>query len=78
MLIQIHPNFIEKKGKKEFVVLPIEEYEKIQDTLEDYEDLIDLRKAKAKEKNKKSLSLLEVKRKLGLAASHHKTSTNSA
>ncbi len=63
--------FIEKKGKKEFVVISIEEYERIRDTLEDYEDLIDLRKAKAKEKNKKVFTLNEVKRKLGITATHH-------
>ncbi len=35
----IHPQIIGKEGKKEFVVLPYDEFIKIQDALEDYDDL---------------------------------------
>ena len=66
MLIDLHPNYIEKKGKKEFVVLPIDEYNIIEETLNDYEDLIDLRKTKEKEKKMKTKSLDEVKKEIGL------------
>lgn len=62
MSINIHPKFLEKNGKTEFVVLPAEEYKKIQEILEDYEDLIDLRKSTAKERHKKGKSLEEVKK----------------
>ena len=62
----IHPYYIEKKGKKEFVVITYDEYCKIEEKLIDYEDLIDLRKIKKSEKNKKSKSLLEVKKLLGI------------
>ena len=66
MLIDLHPNYIEKKGKKEFVVLSIDEFKRIEETLNDYEDLIDLRKIKEKEKNKKSKSLEEVKKEISI------------
>ena len=66
MLVDIHPNYIEKKGKKEYVVIPIDEFNKIEETLNDYEDLIDLRKTKDKEKSMKSRSLDEVKKELGM------------
>jgi len=66
MLIDLHPNYIEKKGKKEFVVLSIDEYNIIEETLNDYEDLIDLRKTKEKEKKMKTKSLDEVKKEIGL------------
>ena len=41
--MSIHPQIIEKDGIKEFVVLPYEEFLKIQGELEDYEDLRTLR-----------------------------------
>ncbi len=45
--MSIHPQIIEKAGKKEFVVLPYEEFVAMQEALEDYEDLKALREAKA-------------------------------
>ncbi len=39
----IHPQIIEKQGKKEYVVLPYEEFLMIQGELEDLNDLLDLR-----------------------------------
>ncbi len=44
--MSIHPQIIEKDGKKEFVVLPYEEFLAMKEALEDYEDLKDLREAK--------------------------------
>ena len=45
--MRIHPPLIEKDGKKEFVVLPYEEFLAIQEALEDFDDLKELRAAKA-------------------------------
>ncbi|CAN5866476.1 hypothetical protein BH11VER1_BH11VER1_27030 [soil metagenome] len=45
--MSIHPQIIEKAGKKEFVVIPYEEFLLIQEALEDYEDLLALRNEKA-------------------------------
>lgn len=56
----LNPQIIEKKGKKEFVVLPYEEFLKIQEALEDYEDLRDLRKAKEDSRGEKGIPLDKV------------------
>lgn len=45
--MSIHPQIIEKEGKKEFVVLPYEEFLEIQNALEEYDDLRILREEKA-------------------------------
>lgn len=42
----MHPQILEKEGKKEFVVLPYEEFLQIQEELENYEDLKELRREK--------------------------------
>jgi PHD/YefM family antitoxin component YafN of YafNO toxin-antitoxin module len=40
----LHPQVIEREGRKEFVVLPYEEFLQIQEALDDFEDLRELRK----------------------------------
>ena len=65
-MIQLHPEFITKNGKKEFAVIPYEEFEALQELIADIEDLMDLRTAKEEDANKPSVSLAEVKRMLGL------------
>jgi PHD/YefM family antitoxin component YafN of YafNO toxin-antitoxin module len=67
-MIQLHPEFITKNGKKEFAVIPYEEFEALQELIADMEDLIDLRAAKEEEANSPSVSLAEVKKQLGLQA----------
>jgi PHD/YefM family antitoxin component YafN of YafNO toxin-antitoxin module len=37
--MSIHPKIIEKDGRKEFVVLPYEEFLQMQSEIEDYDDL---------------------------------------
>jgi PHD/YefM family antitoxin component YafN of YafNO toxin-antitoxin module len=65
-MIQLHPEFITKNGKKEFAVIPYEEFEALQELIAEIEDLMDLRTAKEEDANKPSVSLAEVKRMLGL------------
>jgi PHD/YefM family antitoxin component YafN of YafNO toxin-antitoxin module len=43
----LHPQIIEKDGRKEFVVLPYEEFLHLQEELQDYHDLLKLRQEKA-------------------------------
>ena len=62
----IHPQVIERQGRKEFVVLPYEEFLSIREALEDFEDLKELRKEKEKSKNEPTTSLDEVARSLNL------------
>jgi hypothetical protein len=65
-MINLHPEYISKKGKMEFVILPYEEYTLLHEYLEQVEDLLELRKVKEKEKKKKSISLDRVKSELNL------------
>ena len=58
--MSIHPQIIEKEGKKEFVVLPYEEFLELQEALEDYEDLKTLRSEKAEAGHEKTKSLDQV------------------
>ncbi|QUS60594.1 type II toxin-antitoxin system Phd/YefM family antitoxin [Synechocystis sp. PCC 7339] len=60
-MLDLHPNFIAKNGKNEFVVLPYEEFTQIQSLLEDLEDLEDLRQAKKEQEGESIYSLEEVK-----------------
>jgi PHD/YefM family antitoxin component YafN of YafNO toxin-antitoxin module len=66
IMLKLHPEILMKNGKKEFVVLPYEEFQAMQEHLADADDLLALRKAKRLERHKKSVPLAEVKRKLGL------------
>lgn len=65
-MLKLHPEILEKNGKKEFVVLPYEEFLALHQQLADAEDLLELRKAKRAERKQKSLPLAEVKRRLKL------------
>ena len=66
-MIELHPNILNKNGVNQFAVLPYEEFIQVKETLQDYEDLKDLRQAKSEEKNAPSISLANAKRQLGLA-----------
>ncbi|MDA3798349.1 MAG: type II toxin-antitoxin system Phd/YefM family antitoxin [Kiritimatiellae bacterium] len=62
-MITIHPKILEKNGIKEFVVISFEEFQKIQDELQDYEDLKLLRKAKHAEHDINGMTLAEAREK---------------
>lgn len=62
----LEPQILEKNGEKQFVVLPYEQFVELQEALEDFEDLKALREAKDAERDEPTVSLAEVKRKLGL------------
>jgi len=65
-MIDLHPNYITKNGKREFVVLTYEEFSLIQKLLEDLDDLSELRKAKDAEDDAPGIPLEKVKTKLGI------------
>jgi uncharacterized RDD family membrane protein YckC len=48
-MMTLHPNILERDGKKTFAVLPYEEFQKVQEALDDYEKLKGLRAAETKE-----------------------------
>jgi PHD/YefM family antitoxin component YafN of YafNO toxin-antitoxin module len=61
---ELHPEILTKNGRKEFAVLPYEEYAALQEWLADVEDLLDLRDAKKAEQDAPTASLTEVERRL--------------
>ncbi|MEK7263263.1 MAG: type II toxin-antitoxin system Phd/YefM family antitoxin [Bacteroidota bacterium] len=65
-MIELHPQIIRKEGKNEFVVLPYQEFEIVQEKLEDMEDLQDLRAAKEQEGAAPTISLEKAKKALGI------------
>jgi PHD/YefM family antitoxin component YafN of YafNO toxin-antitoxin module len=65
-MVTIHPNILERDGKKAFVVLPYEEFLMIEEELQEYEDLKELRAARAAEAGEPGIPLREAKKELGL------------
>ena len=65
-MIELHPEIIEKDGKKKFVVLTYEEFLAIQEALADAEDLTELRAAKKEEHDAPSIPLEQIVDELGL------------
>jgi PHD/YefM family antitoxin component YafN of YafNO toxin-antitoxin module len=63
-MIKLNAKILEKNGEKEFVVIPYEQFLKIQEELHDYESLKALREAKSKEANAKTTSFDDVKKEL--------------
>ncbi len=58
-------NAIIKRGrKKEYVVIPYDEFLKVQEELHSYEDLRCLREAKESEKNAPTISIDELKKQI--------------
>ena len=58
-------NAIIKKGrKKEYVVIPYDEFLKVQEELHNYEDLRCLREAKESEKNAPTIGIDELKKQI--------------
>jgi hypothetical protein len=55
---------IKKNGKKEFAVLPYADFLRIQEALEDYEDLRCLREAKESERKAPTVGLSDLRRSL--------------
>jgi hypothetical protein len=53
-----------KDGKRQFAVLPYEQFVALQKCLSDAEDLLELRKAKRAEGKKRSIPLAQAKRRL--------------
>ena len=64
--VKLHAEILRKNGKNEFVVLPYEEFLAIQAALEDARDVLELRRAKARERNAPTVSLRQVRVELGL------------
>jgi hypothetical protein len=65
-MMTLHPNILEQEGKKQFAILPYNEFIALQEELQDFYDLKELREAKEGEVDAPTLSFEEAKRELGL------------
>ena len=65
--MMLHPNVLEQGGKKQFVVLPYNEFIALQEEIQDYHDLKELRAAKKEEQDAPTFSFEEAKKVLGLS-----------
>lgn len=65
-MVALHPNILERDGEKAFVVLSYEEFLMVEEELQQFEDLKQLRDAKIEEANAPTMSLDGVKKELGL------------
>ena len=63
-MIDLHPEYLHRLGKPAFAVLPIEEFNRLQDYLQDLEDLLALRQAQAAEADASTIGLDELRRRL--------------
>jgi len=63
-MVTLHAQVIKKNGKKDYVVLPYEEFLMVQEELEDYDDLRSLREAKEAEKDAPTIGMAELKTKM--------------
>lgn len=67
-MIDLHPEYLTRHGQPAFAVLPIEEFDRLTGYLEDLEDLLVLRQAKAAEEASPTLSIDELRQRLDGAA----------
>lgn len=65
-MLKLHPEILIKDGKKQFAVLPYEEFVALQERLADAEDVLELRRAKQENADSPSVSIEEVKREFGV------------
>jgi hypothetical protein len=65
-MIELHPEIIEKDGKKQLVVLTYEEFLAIEEALAEKDDLTELRAAKKEEGEAPSIPLKQVIEELEL------------
>ena len=64
-MVTLNAQIIKKEGKKEYVVIPYDEFLKIQEELHNYEHLRCLREAKEAEKNAPTIGMDELKKQIG-------------
>lgn len=64
--VELHPEFLTADGKKQFAVLPYQEFVALQEWIEDTQDLLALRLAREENANEPSYTIEEVRKELGI------------
>lgn len=65
-MIELHPEILRKDGKPQFAILSWDEFQRVQEALEDADDLRELRAAKAVTEGEPTISLEKLKAELDL------------
>ena len=65
-MVALHPNILERNGQKAFVILPYEEFLMVEEELQQFEDLKQLREAKVEEADAPTMSIDAAQKELGL------------
>jgi hypothetical protein len=63
-MVALYTQIIKKNGKKEYAILPYEEFLKVQEALEEFEDLRCLSEAKEAEKDASIIGMTELKERI--------------
>jgi hypothetical protein len=71
-MLKLKPEFLSKHGKRQFVILTIEEFNRIQEALDDARDLRDLRQATRRNAGKPYYAPAEVDQRLARRAKRSK------
>jgi hypothetical protein len=64
-MVTLNAQIIKKRGKKEYAVIPYDEFLKLQEDLHNYEDLRCLREAKEAEENALTVGIDELRKRIG-------------
>lgn len=63
---KLKPEFLKKNGRTEFVVLTAEDYHAFREMIEDAQDVLSLRQARAANRGAPGIPLEQMMRKLGM------------
>lgn len=74
-MVSLNAQIIKKEGKKEYAVIPYEEFLRVQEELCNYEDLRCLREAKESEQHAPTIGIDELKKRIGRRARRSSVST---
>jgi hypothetical protein len=64
-MVTVNAQIIRRRGKKEYAVIPYDEFLKLQEDLHNYEDLRCLREAKEAEDNAPTVGIDELRKRIG-------------
>jgi hypothetical protein len=63
-MVKVKPEYLSKRGRREFVVLTVEDFDRMKEAIEDAEDLRTLRQATARNAKARYYTAAEVDRRL--------------
>jgi len=71
-MLKVKPEYLSKRGRREFVVLTVEDFDRMKEAVEDAEDLRTLRQAARKNAKAPYYTAIEVERRLRMGSSRKK------